>query len=144
MFDKLAVVRSLVAVDEHSDSQVMTGYSENTNRQAHHPSFGAVMSKLRGTANNDVPPFVSLRGMSPGTEPGFLGVAHRPFTPDGPGLQNLHLPGGVDAHKAEDRKALLASFDKVRRELDASGTMAGLDAFQVRAFDMVASGTVRR
>ena len=32
-----------------------------------------------------MPPFVSLRGMSRGTEPGFLGVAHRPFTPGGPG-----------------------------------------------------------
>src|SRR3954471_12978306 len=29
MWDKLACVRSLVAVDEHSDSYVMTGYSEN-------------------------------------------------------------------------------------------------------------------
>src|SRR5258707_15231347 len=80
MFDKLAVVRSLVSVDEHSDSAVMTGYSENTNRTAHHPSFGAVLSKLRANANNDVPRFVSLRGMSPGTEPGFLGVSYRPFT----------------------------------------------------------------
>src|SRR5262245_22356048 len=34
MWDKLACVRSLVSVDEHSDSLVMTGYSENTNRQA--------------------------------------------------------------------------------------------------------------
>ena len=42
MWDKLAVIRSLVAVDEHSDSLVMTGYSENANRTAHHPSFGAV------------------------------------------------------------------------------------------------------
>src|SRR5438874_423747 len=86
MMDKLAVVRSLVSVEEHSDSLVMTGYSENTNRTAGHPSFGAVMSKLRSGRTNDVPPFVSLRGMGPGTEPGFLGVAHRPFTPDGPGL----------------------------------------------------------
>src|SRR4029079_473411 len=83
MFDKLAVIRSIVSVDEHSDSNVMTGYSENTNRMAHHPSFGAVMSKMRGTANADIPPFVSLRGMAPCTEPGFLGTAHRPFTPDG-------------------------------------------------------------
>src|SRR5260370_30121867 len=82
MWDKLAVVRSLVSVDEHSDSLVMTGYSENANRIAHHPSFGAVVSKLRGsTGTNDVPPFVSLRGMSPGTEPGYLGIAHRPCTP---------------------------------------------------------------
>jgi hypothetical protein len=144
MFDKLAIIRSLVAVDEHSDAQVMTGYSENTNRTAHHPSFGAVMSKVRGNVNNDVPPFVSLRGMSPGTEPGFLGVAHRPFTPDGPGLSNLHLPGGVSGERVEDRKNLLTSFDNVRREIDASGTMKGIDSFTARAFDMVASGTVRK
>src|SRR5436190_977574 len=84
MFDKLAVIRSIVSVDEDSDSLVTTGYSENANRTANHPSFGAVMSKLRGQLNNDIPPFVSLRGMSRGTEPGFLGIAHRPFTPEGP------------------------------------------------------------
>src|SRR3954447_20704453 len=41
MWDKLAVVRSVVSVDEHSDSLVMTGYSQNTNRTAAHPSFGS-------------------------------------------------------------------------------------------------------
>src|SRR5207248_1761188 len=102
MWDKLAVVRGLVSVDEHSDSLVMTGYSENVNRQAHHPSFGAVMSKLRGAAAGDIPPYVSLRGMAPGTEPGYLGIAHRPFTPDGPGVQNLRLPGGVDGTRMDD------------------------------------------
>jgi hypothetical protein len=144
MWDKLAVIRSLVAVDEHSDSQITTGYSEAENRTANHPSFGAVMSKLREKSNNDVPPFISLRGMSPGLEPGYLGVAHRAFTPDGPALQNLQLPGGVDARRVEDRKSLLASFDTVRRDLDAKGTMRGLDAFATRAFDMIASGTVRQ
>jgi hypothetical protein len=79
MWDKLAVIRSVVATDEHSDSAIMTGVPENKNRTANHPSFGAVMSKLRGGTANDIPPFVSLRGMSRGTEPGFLGVAHRPF-----------------------------------------------------------------
>src|SRR5947209_11727073 len=93
MWDKLACVRSIVSVDEHSDSLVMTGYSENTNRISHHPSFGAVMSKLRGNANADIPPFVSLRGMSIGCEPGYLGVAHRAFTPSGTGMADLSLPG---------------------------------------------------
>jgi hypothetical protein len=144
MWDKLAVVRSIVSVDEHSDSLVTTGYSENTNRTAHHPSFGAVVSKLRGQGLADVPPFVSLRGMSRGLEPGYLGVGHRAFTPQGPGVENLRLANGVDAHRMEDRKSLLASFDDVRRDIDASGTMKGLDAFATRAFDMVASGTVRK
>ena len=143
IWDKLAVIRSVVSVDEHSDSLVMTGYSENKNRTLNHPSFGAVMSKVRG-GSADVPPFVSLRGMSRGTEPGFLGVAHRPFSPSGPGVADLRLAGGVDAPRVEDRKALLSRFDDVRREIDATGTMKGMDAFNTRAFDMVASGTVRK
>src|SRR5436305_10136188 len=89
MMDKLAVIRSLVSVDEHSDSLVTTGYSENTNRISHHPSFGAVVSKLRSGGSNDIPPFISLRGMSIGLDPGYLGVARRACTPDGPGLNNL-------------------------------------------------------
>src|SRR5271155_910576 len=36
MWDKLAVVRSVVSVDEHSDSLVSTGYSQNVNRTANH------------------------------------------------------------------------------------------------------------
>jgi hypothetical protein len=102
------------------------------------------VSKLRGSGTADIPPYVSLRGMAPGTEPGFLGVAYRPFTPDGLGFNNLRLAGGVDGRRMDDRKNLLARFDNVRRDIDASGTMHGLDAFAQRAFDMVASGVVRR
>jgi hypothetical protein len=140
----MAVVRSIVTVDEHSDSMVMTGYSENVNRQQHHPSFGSVLSRTRGSANADVPPFVSMRGMSIGCEPGFLGVAHRAFTPSGPGVENLRLANGINAERVADRRDLLSALDTARRDLDASGTMAGMDAFAARAFDMIASGTVRR
>jgi hypothetical protein len=144
MFDKLAVVRSVVSVDEHSDSLVMTGYPERDNRTANHPSFGSVVSKLRGGANGDVPPFVSLRGMSRyGTEPGYLGIAHRPFTPGGAALQNLRLPRDVGLGRLEQRKALVAGFDDLRRDLDTNGTMAGMDSFAARALEMVTSGVVR-
>src|SRR5258708_6358205 len=110
MFDKLAVIRSVVSVEEHSDSLVMTRYSENTNRTAHHPPLGGVVSKVRGSAN-DIPPFVSLRGSTIGTEPGYLGVGHRPFTPDGPGLENLRLAHGVNRERVTQRKSLLQTFD---------------------------------
>jgi hypothetical protein len=144
MWDKLSVIRSIVAVEEHSDSEVMSGYSERVNMTAAHPSFGSVVSKLRGESGNTVPPFVSLRGMSRGTEPGYLGVSHRPFTPSGPGLENLKRAGGVSVGQMNDRRALLAKFDDIRREIDASGTMAGLDSFSERAFEMVASGAVHK
>src|SRR5262249_53316885 len=141
---KLACIRSIVSVDEHSDSLVTTGFSEQQNRNQHHPSFGSVVSRLRGNVQADVPPFVSLRGMSIGLEPGYLGVAHRAFTPGGPGLENLRLANGLNQERVDERRDLLAEFDNVRRDIDATGTMAGLDVFQQRAFDMIASGTVRR
>jgi hypothetical protein len=143
MWDKFAVIRSVIGGQEHSDAQTNTGYHEFENRTAHHPAVGAVVSKLRGS-QGDIPPFVSLRGMTPGTEPGFLGVAHRPFVPSGPGVENLRLPNGVSADCVDNRKDLLAAFDNLRRDVDASGTMHGIDAFQARAFDMVASGVVRK
>jgi len=144
MMDKLAVVRSLVSNDEHSDSYLMTGYTEQVNRaaaQGQHPSFGSVVSKLRG-GSSEIPPFISLRGMSIGTEPGFLGVSHRPFTAEGPGLANLR--GSVASERLADRKDLLGRFDTARRDVDASGSMAGMDAFSQRAFDMISSGTARK
>jgi hypothetical protein len=144
MWDKLACIRSIVSVDEHSDSLVMTGYPDRENRTANHPCFGSVVSKLRGSGHTEVPPFVSLRGMSRGTEPGYLGIAHRPFSSGGQGVSDLRLPNGVDAGRIDERKGLLAGFDDARREVDASGTMAGLDSFTQRAFDIVMSGTVRR
>jgi len=144
MWDKLAAIRSIVSVDEHSDSLVMTGYSENSNRNVGHPSFGSVISKLRASGASDITPFVSLRGMSVGNEPGYLGVAHRAFTPDGQGLRNLKAADGVTMNRLDDRKDLLGKFDNIRREIDAGTTMRGLDAFAGRAFDMIASGSVRK
>src|SRR5262249_30766057 len=100
--------------------------------------------RLRGSSNVDVPPFVSLRGMSIGCEPGYLGVAHRAFTPNGPGVENLRLASGVTTQRVDDRRDLLTTFDSARRDIDASGSMTGMDVFATRAFDMIASGAVRR
>ncbi|GIW82238.1 MAG: hypothetical protein KatS3mg105_4045 [Gemmatales bacterium] len=142
MWDKLACIRSLVTVNEHSDTMVMTGYPDRVNRMANHPSFGAVVSKVRSTSGDQgVPAFVSLRGSTRGTEPGFLGIAHRPFTPSGPGLNNLRLNRSM-AVNLEDRRKLLSEFDTIRRDIDASGSMAGMDDITARAFEMVTSGKI--
>jgi len=144
MWDKLAVVRSLIGSNEHSDSTVMTGYSELLNRVANHPSFGSVVSKVRSAEESAVPPFVSLRGMSRGSEPGFLGIAHRPFAPSGQGNANLKLANGVTSTRLDERKGLLDTFDDTRRDIDATGAMTGLDAYTEKAIEMVTSGTIRK
>jgi hypothetical protein len=145
MWDKFAVLRAVVAAaGEHSDSEVLTGYSNNVNRTAKHPSFGSVVSKLRSSATSSVPQYVNLGGNQDGHVPGYLGAAHGAFTPEGPGIQDLRMVGSVDGGRLDERKALLAGFDTVRRDIDASGAMVGLDAFKNRAFEMIASGAVRR
>jgi hypothetical protein len=143
MWDKLACIRSVVSVDEHSDSLVMTGHSQRENMTANHPSFGSVVSKMRGGQSASVPPFMSLRGMSRGTEPGFLGISHRPFSTNGEGMQNLRQNPQVSGSRLEQRRNLMETFDGVRRELDINGSITGLDTFNSRAFDMIASGGVR-
>jgi hypothetical protein len=141
MWDKFACIRSIVSVDEHSDSLVMTGKSQRENMTANHPCFGSVVSRVRASQQSAVPTFVSLRGMSRGTEPGFLGISHRPFTPNGPGVENLRPLQAVSADRMADRRAMMQSFDNLSREVDANA--AGLDTFTARAFDMVTSGGVR-
>ena len=141
MWDKFACIRSIVSVDEHNDSLVMTGKSQRENMTANHPCFGSVMSRVRASQNSPVPTFVSLRGMSRGTEPGFLGISHRPFSPNGPGVENLRPLTTVSQTRMNDRRSMLESFDSLQREVDQNA--AGLDTFTARAFDMISSGGVR-
>lgn len=153
IFDKIALLRSctISADTGHNDVEVTTGFNRNLNLREHHPSMGSVVSKLRGGNTEGIPPYVNLR-LDPrialdgpyGVEPGFLGVAHRAYTPGGPDVDNLRLASGVSMERLNDRKKLLSGFDSMRRDLDASGTMRGLDSFTARAFDMVTSGTVRK
>lgn len=142
MWDKFSVIRSVVSVDEHSDSLVMTGKSQRENMTANHPCFGSVVSRVRMNNQSSMPSFVSLRGMSRGTEPGFLGISHRPFSPSGPGLQNLTQQQAVNGERLNDRRAMLEAFDDFNREADANA--AGMDTFTQRAFDMISTGGVRQ
>lgn len=150
MFDKFALMRAIVPlIEEHSDSLIMTGYTSSENRTADHPSFGAVVSKLHEGDRRDMPPYVSLPYSAPiifprGNEPGYLGVAHRPFTPSGRASQDLSLLPAITATRLSDRRRLLGAFDNIRRDIDDSGSMAGCDAFQSKAFDMILNGKIRK
>ena len=64
--------------------------------------------------------------MSRGTEPGFLGVAHRPFTAERPGhRRTCGSPTASPPTGSTTARTCSAAFDDVRRDIDASGTMTG-------------------
>lgn len=142
--DKLAVIRSIAdAVDEHTDYMCMTGRHRKNPPPGGWPTFGAVVSKVLGSVNAGVPPFVGLEPKMKhipynAANPGFLGAAHNAFRPEAEGRSDMVL-NGVTVDRLADRRALLASFDQFRREVDSSGLMEGVDAFRQQAFGMLTS-----
>ncbi|MFN0198960.1 MAG: DUF1501 domain-containing protein [Planctomycetaceae bacterium] len=143
--EKLTIVRSVVgAVSEHAPALLMSGYGDAVGKaQGGRPGVGAILSKLLGAVDPRVPPYASLMGNAAGLDSGYAGVAHRPFTPDGPGMQNLSLDGSISLNRLDDRRALLAGFDRFRNEADRSGVMTGMDSFTARAFEMIVSPKTR-
>ncbi len=146
MMDKLIPIRSIVgASGRHDAFECVTGHRRDRQQPpGGWPALGAVLSKLRGPGHPAMPAFV---GLSPkmghmewadNGQPGFLGVAHAPFKPDGEGKADMVL-NGVTLDRLGDRKALLASFDRFRRDADATGMMGGLDNFNEQAFGVLTS-----
>ena len=71
-------------------------------------------------------------------KPGFLGASYAPFKPEGQGLADMKL-SGISLDRLGNRKALLTSVDRLRREADSSGQLRALDAYEQQAFDVLAS-----
>jgi hypothetical protein len=146
MMDKLIPIRSIVgASGAHDAFECVTGHRRNGQQPpGGWPALGSVMSKLKGPAHPAMPAFVGLSPKmghvpwSDNGQPGFLGVAHAPFKPDGEGKVDMVL-NGVTLDRLGDRKALLSGFDRFRRDADASGMMAGLDNFNEQAFGVLTS-----
>jgi hypothetical protein len=142
--DKLAIIRSMVgAEDNHYDYQCQTGRLKRTEPPGGWPSIGSVISKLQGGNDPAVPAFIGLEPTMQhrpynSAGPGFLGIAHRSFRPSGDAKSDLVL-NGVSLERLSDRRALLTSFDRFRREVDSSGLMTGLDAFNQQAFGVLTS-----
>ncbi len=156
--DKLTVVRSLVGFrDDHNTHWCSTGWESHPAMessplvpgfpQGDWPSLGAVLSKKLGPRAPGVPPCVDLTPVdadarfilrTPPGQPGYLGAAHAGFEARAVDRRNITL-NGVDLTRFADRRALLASFDGFRRDVDALGLADGVDSFQRQAFEVLTS-----
>ncbi|MDB5313103.1 MAG: hypothetical protein JWO38_7305 [Gemmataceae bacterium] len=146
MMDKLVVVRSLVGNQaDHDAVQVFNGHHPRKLPvpSGGWPQLGSTVARVQGPADPAIPPFVSLcytctHGPYNEPGPGFLGPALAPFRPMGPARNDMVLQG-VTADRLADRKTLLRSFDSIRREIDTTGAMRGMDAFSEQAFGLLTS-----
>jgi hypothetical protein len=146
IMDKLVPIRTMYGSPsgDHDSFICYTGRPVPKQPPGGWPSIGSTLSKLQGQTDPGIPAFVGLAPKaghppygSPG-HPGFLGPAFSAFRPNGPGMEDLSL-NGVTLDRLSDRRALLTGFDRFRRELDNSGLVEGLDAFNQQAFGILTS-----
>src|SRR5262245_59045575 len=156
--DKLAVVRSFAHGNSNHPKAIihmLTGGTDPTGDGKAGQSMGSVYARLRG-ANHEMSglptycllssdevdnQYIMERGrIAAGSHPGDLGLAYAPFDPTGGGqlLNNLNL--AVSPDRLDDRKSLLNKLDNVKRSIDASGNLQGLDRFELQALDMIVRG----
>jgi hypothetical protein len=146
MMDKFALIRSLVgAQSDHDAFQCYTGRAPRGQvaPPGGWPNFGSVVGSLQGGVNHAIPPFVSLcydctHGPYNEPGPGAVGPAHAPFRHVGPTRDDLTLKG-ITTDRLQDRASLLSSFDRFRREMDASGKMEAMDSFNQQAMGILTS-----
>ncbi|HEY3789138.1 MAG TPA: DUF1501 domain-containing protein, partial [Urbifossiella sp.] len=154
MTDKIAVVRSYASMNgDHSYLSVTSG--GNPLKAA----MGALYARVAGSTNPNtgVPTNVLVlpEAVEPGlkmggnfetgaiptlTSPGMLGSSYSAFDPSGGSQLKKNLNLTLPQERFDDRRKLLAGFDSLRRELDLSGAIDGLDRFQQQAFDVIARG----
>jgi len=150
LMHKWSIVRSLHHHDAgHStgDQLCFTGYNSGPIPDANvHPSCGSIVAEQLGHERPEMPAYVMIPKMDPGTGPAYLGVKYRPFEtlvdPADPGPFNLpsfQLNEGLSVDRLQDRRKLQLSLDRMRRQVDVSGQMDALDKFDQQALDMLLS-----
>lgn len=147
--DKFSIVRSFVTGDSVHDIKTIVG------KDTLKANLGSLYSRIAGPLNRNTamptnvalfPKAVSADAMDPFlkfgdfTSGGEMGAAYRPFVPGtGSGAQadmSLSLP----VQRLDDRRALLASLDQWKRDMDYGAIVEGLDASQQMAFDILRRG----
>jgi hypothetical protein len=143
--DRMTIIRSLVGNQaDHDAVQVFNGRDPRKPKPlGGWPQFGSLVSRVLGPITPTAPPFVSLcypcsHGPYNEPGPGFLGTSHAPFRPMGPTREDMVL-NGVTLERLHDRRSLLRSVDQLRRDIDSTMTMQGMDTFTDQAMGLLTS-----
>jgi len=150
--DKFSLVRSLnhdVAIHSDGGIIVCTGkrpsqLDPTSQSKSEHPHFGSIVSQVRGAHPSGMPQYISTPSQFYFTRPTYLGVAQKPFVVGNPAAKGfappeLKIAPQYEERGLDDRKSLLAQFDRFRGDLDLQEAMTGTDEFRRRAFEMLST-----
>ena len=83
-------------------------------------------------------------GHLPGlTQTGGLGPNYQAFSPSGGGELQQNMQLAIPSERFADRRLVLSSLDKLRRQVDAGGRIDGLDKLQQQAYDVITGGAAQ-
>jgi hypothetical protein len=151
--DKLSLIRSVTHGDaghESATHTLLTGYKPTNDIPSNEaPSYGSIVAKEMGPRVEGFPAYVTVPTAPKSSLAAYLGVAYNPFEtqgdPNGDNftVQNLKLPQGLTLDRLENRRAILTHFDTLRRDIDGSGLIGGMDTFAQQAYNIVTSPKVQ-
>ena len=161
MLDKFTIIRSVdPRKSSHEPNMVFqTGNREaapRTNPKGHlYPAIGSIVAKMHGPNHPSMPPYAAfMRSRSHLAFAGYLGKQYDLFianyatrlpvytkvgvdTGQISGADLLRRPTGLNESRLTTRQSLVHQFDRLRKDLDQSGSMDALDSYQQKAVDMV-------
>lgn len=148
--DHFSVVRSVThenASHLPSSHWLQTGYPAANPVPGHnlHPSTGAIAARLRGANASGVPAYVAVPRGQAFSYAAYLGAAYDPFatqtettSPDFR-VPNLTLHDQLSTDRVRSRRDLLVRLDRLQRDLETRGELAGVDSFRHQALEMITS-----
>ncbi|MCE9563137.1 MAG: DUF1501 domain-containing protein [Planctomycetes bacterium] len=167
MLDRFTVIRSVnCRHSNHEPNTVMQTANllaeprENPEARSY-PAIGSLVAKLHGPNHPATPPYVAfMRSRSHLAFGGYLGKSYDPFlaneaarlpvydligndTGQLSGGKMFELPADVPSDRMGNRQSLLRNFDRLRTDIDGSGSMAALDKYGQQAVGMLTGGRVR-
>lgn len=154
VMDKWSIIRSLHhdnAGHSAGDQVMFTGYPPGSDPKVNvHPSCGSIVKEQLQHLTPELPAYVMIPRMVPGTGSAYLGVGNKPFEtindPAGQGafsVPNFKLADGVTMNRLSDRRHLLKEFDQMKRSADRSGQLEAVDKFRQQAWGILSGDKAR-
>lgn len=145
--DRFTVIRSLHQASSNHVSAThtfVTGYDRTgtISGPPAHPDLSVIINRMRADQQEHMLNYVGIPGQSRGG-PAYLGPAYGPFqVTDDPSkpdfkVDNLRLPETASQGRVRQRLQLLDQVERLRRDLDASGTLQSMDHFRQQAHELV-------
>ncbi len=161
MMDRFTIIRSVDAkFSNHEPNMVFqTGNLDAEPRirpeSTQYPAIASIIAKSRSELDQSMPSYVGFyRSPSHIAFAGALGQQYNPMqgnaaaklpvydlvgndTGTTTSAEVFQFPSGLDFQRIEDRRLLLGDLDRLRRDIDSSGTISATDTFQRQAVEML-------